>query len=87
MHAYACTMGIWSTVLILLVNSPPSRSLSLSTTTQPSISINFRPTRVECRQVYQQYPVTLARRLFSSVPHREYAVNNVSFCLSSEQAH
>jgi len=56
---------------------------SLSTTPQKT-EIHIVPSQVEFRDVCQQYPATLARRLFSSVPRRDYALHNVSFKLKSE---
>ena len=49
-----------------------------------NLHIQFVPSQVEFQQVSQQYPETLARRLFSSVPRREFALHNVSFILQSK---
>ena len=47
-----------------------------------TIDLQFAPSQIILDQVSLQYPVTLARKLFSSVPHRDYAVDHVScqFC-------
>ena len=42
------------------------------------VQVQFVPSCLILEQVCLQYPVTLARRLFSSVPRREFAVHNVS---------
>lgn len=46
--------------------------------------IEFLPSRVSLEDACLQYPVTLARRLFSSVPRRDFAVDHVSCRFSSE---
>ena len=47
-----------------------------------TIELEFALSQIQLDQVSLQYPVTLARKLFSSVPHRDYAVDHVScqFC-------
>jgi ABC-type dipeptide/oligopeptide/nickel transport system ATPase subunit len=76
-------------ILAFLLSSLTSPTVSLNlNTAAPSIKINIRfvPSQVKFQQVSQQYPETLARRLFSSVPRREFALHNVSFTLQSELA-
>jgi ABC-type lipoprotein export system ATPase subunit len=55
-----------------------------SSTTAVATSIHFEPSQVTLDQVSLQYPDTLARRLFSSVPRRDFAVRNVSLTLEQE---
>ena len=69
----------WVVMAIICVQ--PCQSFS---TTPPAEVIEFVPSTVIVDQVSLQYPVTLARRLFSSVPRREFAVDNVSCRFSSE---
>jgi ABC-type dipeptide/oligopeptide/nickel transport system ATPase subunit len=74
-------------ILVFLLTSLTcslAESLNLNTDSRPSINIRFVPSRVEFQQVSQQYPETLARRLFSSVPRREFALHNVSWTMQSE---
>jgi energy-coupling factor transporter ATP-binding protein EcfA2 len=78
-------------ILAFLLASLTSLTASLncniaSNTNTPStnLHVRFLPSQVEFQQVSQQYPETLARRLFSSVPRREFALHNVSFTLQSE---
>lgn len=42
------------------------------------------PSRIEFHHVSQRFPLTLQRRLFSSVPYREWALRDVNFVLESE---
>ena len=62
------------------------RSVPSATLPQHSSSSSFRvlPSRIEFCQVSQHFPLTLQRRLFSSVPYREWALHNVSFTVESE---
>ena len=61
----------------------PSRILdSLAILTlflQSSLSLQLTPSRVSFVDVSQSYEETLLRRLFSSIPRREFALNSVSF--------
>lgn len=57
----------------LLKRPPPQR-----TTTTRLSAIEFDPSTISLNDVSLQYPVTLARRLFSSEPRREFAVRDVS---------
>lgn len=59
-------------------------SASTSSLLASSYDVDFLPSRVSLDEACLQYPVTLARRLFSSVPRREFAVDHVSCCFSSE---
>jgi len=45
--------------------------------------IHWNPSYIQLRQVYQTYPTTLFRTLFSSVPRREYALNNITCTLEN----
>jgi len=47
-------------------------------------TIRFVPSQLVLQDVSLQYPATLARKLFSSVPLREYAIDHVSCRLESE---
>ncbi|CAB9510859.1 (ABC) transporter [Seminavis robusta] len=70
----------------------PVATLSASTDSSSGTSLTsdvltiplFERAHVTLDQVSLQYPVTLARRLFSSVPRRDYAIHNVSLELQSE---
>jgi ABC-type lipoprotein export system ATPase subunit len=52
--------------------------------TTKRIEIQFEPSRIQLHNVSLQYQVTLARKLFSSVPRRKFAVHNVTGEFSSE---
>lgn len=45
--------------------------------------IAFLPSKITFSHVSVQYPVTWTRNLFSSIPHREYALRNVNVTFSS----
>jgi ABC-type ATPase involved in cell division len=47
-------------------------------------SFTVLPSRIELDQVSQHFPLTLQRRLFSSVPYREWALRDVTFAAESE---
>lgn len=69
------------------LKKPAVRPFALSTTAEiatASGGIYFEPSQVTLDQVSLQYPETLARRLFSSVPRRDFAVRNVSLTLEQE---
>lgn len=40
-------------------------------------NIRFIPTTIQCEHVTQSYPITLLSKLFSSVPKRQYALQNI----------
>ena len=65
----------------------PSRILNslaiLALFFQRSSSLQLNPSRVCFRDVSQSYEETLLRRMFSSIPRREFALNNVSFEVES----
>jgi len=65
----------------LHTHGPQSRS-SKPPTNENSFLI--LPSRVNVEEVSKQYPLTIQRRFFSSVPYRDYAVCNVSLGLSSQ---
>lgn len=62
----------------------PLLLLSTSCTRSHAFTVQFQPAKITLDQACLQYPDTLARRLFSSVPRREYAVDYVSCQFSSE---
>lgn len=75
-------------LLVLMLIVPYCWSLiSIATTTvsYKNKELVVIPSRVEFKNVFLQYPQTLARRLFSSVPYREWALRNVSFTLESSE--
>jgi ABC-type lipoprotein export system ATPase subunit len=78
----------WTVVILASLLSSLTGSTSLNTNTAApsinSINIQFLPSQVKFQEVSQSYPVTLGRRLFSSVPRREFALQNVSLSLQSE---
>jgi ATPase subunit of ABC transporter with duplicated ATPase domains len=83
------TAAILAFLLASLTSFTASLNLNLNTAAKApspinSITIRFLPSQVEFQQVSQQYPETLARRLFSSVPRREFALHNVSCTMQSE---
>lgn len=60
----------------------PSPTFSSRLFLPASQSVEFVPSSVHLENVCLQYPVTLARRLFSSVPRRDYAVDHVTLSLT-----
>ena len=54
---------------------------------QNSISFQFVPSRISFHHVSQSYPDTLLRKLLSSTPRRDLALNNISFCFESNSFH
>jgi ABC-type polysaccharide/polyol phosphate transport system ATPase subunit len=50
---------------------------------QSSLSLQLNPSRVRFTDVTQSYEDTLLRRLFSSIPRRDFALNSVSFEVQS----
>ena len=69
----------WLLIVILSVMPHTSNS---SVLLQPSTS--FVPSKVCFDEVSKKFRHTFQRRLFSSVPRREYALHNVSFSLNAE---
>ena len=53
-------------------------SLSLSSTTSISPTIQFIRSSIHTKDLTQSYPETLLNKLFSSVPRREKAIDNIS---------
>lgn len=85
--------SILAFLLTSLAASSSSLNLNLNLNTDSSspslkknsnINIGFVPSQVEFQQVSQQFSETLARRLFSSVPRRDFALCNVSWTMQSE---
>ena len=48
-----------------------------------AFALNLHPSRIIFDAVTQSYPDTLIRRLFSSVPRRDFAIKDVSFQINS----
>ena len=68
----------------LLFSQNPVTSIETNSIDEYKPEITFAPSQISLQQVSLQYPVTLARKLFSPVPRREFAVNNVSCEFGSE---
>jgi len=66
--------------VFLLVSSSPLSSGS--TASFQGKSLTFIQSKLECQSVTQIYPVTIISKLFSSVPKREYAIQNIDLNFS-----
>jgi energy-coupling factor transporter ATP-binding protein EcfA2 len=83
--------GCFIAVIVLHISLHPSLSLSFTPSTGTSSSattnkniLRILPPHLTLQEVSYQYPPpSLARRLFSSEPRRDFAVKNVSLHLSS----
>lgn len=71
-------------LLMLLISASLVRCQSLAAVLVPTRNVHFLPSCVKLDEVSHHYPPTLARRLFSSVPYREWALFNVSLTWQSE---
>jgi ABC-type glutathione transport system ATPase component len=72
-------------ILVIFLLLSTSTILSVYSFSAPSPStLSWTPCSIELNHVSQQYPVTLWRKLISSEPRREFAVENVDLTLTSD---
>lgn len=73
------------TYLVFVFLLASSSSFSTETTSSfEGKSVTFVQSKAECQSVTQIYPVTIISKLFSSVPKREYAIQNIDLIFSGD---
>lgn len=70
---------------IIAVYLSLTNAQALTTAPTANTVVNFAPSSVEFHHVSKQYPITWQRRLLSSVPIREYALQDITLSLESHQ--
>ena len=73
-----------SSVVVVVTVAAANALSALSPPRHDGSAFTVLPSRIEFDQVSQNFPLTLQRRLFSSVPYREWALRDVTFAAESE---